>query len=80
MEMNRTFKAAVAALILVGFAGSVAAGPSEEAAAAYDKGDYAIAMQLLRPSAEKGNASSLSDWGSISMCQQFCRRLSGQVC
>jgi hypothetical protein len=40
--MNRTFKAAVAALMLaVGFAGSVAAGPFEDATAAYNKGDYA---------------------------------------
>ena len=46
--MNRTFKAAVAALMLaVGFAGSVAAGPFEDAAAAYEKGDYATALRLI---------------------------------
>ena len=39
--MNRTFKAAVAALVVaVGFAGSVAAGPYEDGLAAYVKGDY----------------------------------------
>jgi hypothetical protein len=46
--MNRTFEAAVAALILVtGFAGSVAAGPFEDGTAAYDRSDYATAMRLL---------------------------------
>ncbi len=60
--MNRTFKAAVAALMLaVGFAGSVAAGPFEDAAAAdaaYAKGDYATALRLMRPLAEQGDATA----------------------
>jgi TPR repeat protein len=57
MGMNRTFKAAVAALILaVSFAGSVAAGPFEDATVAYGKGDYATALRLIRPLAEgQGN-------------------------
>jgi hypothetical protein len=42
MGMNRTFTAAVAALIVaVGFAGPVAAGPVDDADAAYKMGDYA---------------------------------------
>jgi uncharacterized protein len=65
--MNRTFKAAVAALIFaVGFAGSVAAetledafaavgGPYEKALAASKKGDYATAARLLRPLAEQAD-------------------------
>ena len=57
--MNRTFKAAVAALVLfVGFAVPVAAGPYEDAYAAYDRGDYATALQLWRPFAEQGNADA----------------------
>jgi uncharacterized protein len=57
--MNRTFKAAVAALMLaVSFAGSAAAGPIEDAGAAYTKGDYATTLRLLRPLAEQGNASA----------------------
>ena len=45
--MNRTFKAAVAALIFaVGFAGLVIAGPFEDAVAAYNN---ATALRLLRP-------------------------------
>jgi TPR repeat protein len=67
MGMNRTFKAAVAALIFaVGFAGSVAAGPHEDAVAvvaayedalaAYNKGDYAPMLRLMRPLAEQGVA------------------------
>jgi hypothetical protein len=57
--MNRTFKATVAALMLaVSFAGSVAAGPFEDAAAAYRKGDYATALELIRPLAEEGNVAA----------------------
>jgi uncharacterized protein len=57
--MNRTFKAAVAALMLaVSFAGSAAAGPIEDAGAAYTKGDYTTTLRLLRPLAEQGNASA----------------------
>jgi uncharacterized protein len=62
--MNRTFKAAVAALILaVGFAGSAAAGPVEDAAAAYRKGDYATALGLIRPLAEEGNVAAQFNLG-----------------
>jgi uncharacterized protein len=57
--MKRTFKAAVAALILVaGVAGSAAAGPWEDAAAAFQRGDYATAMRLWRPFADQGNAEA----------------------
>jgi TPR repeat protein len=57
MGMNRAFKAAVAALMLaVSFAGSVAAGPIEDAGAAYTKGDYTTTLRLLRPLAEQGDA------------------------
>ena len=63
--MNRTFKAAVAALIFaVGFAGSAAAGPFEEMPrAAYEKGDYATALRLLRPFAEQGDAGAQYNLG-----------------
>jgi uncharacterized protein len=57
--MNRTFQAAVAALVLaISFAGSVVAGPFEEATAAYEKGDYATVLRLGRPFAEQGNAGA----------------------
>jgi TPR repeat protein len=59
IAMNRTVKVAVAALMLaVGFAGSVAAGPFEFATAAYNKGDYATALRLLRPLAQQSNAQA----------------------
>ena len=57
--MNRTFKAAVAAFNLaVCFAGAVAAGPFEDATAAYTKGDYATALRLIRPLAARGDANA----------------------
>jgi uncharacterized protein len=56
--MNRTFKAAAAALILVGFAGSVAAGPFEDAMAAWMRADHATALRLFRTLAEQGNVDA----------------------
>jgi uncharacterized protein len=64
--MNRTFKVGVAALMLaVSFAGSVGAGPFEDAAAAYKAGDYATALRLMRPLAERGNAPAQQVLGAI---------------
>ena len=53
-------------LLLVLFvcaAGPAVAGPLEDADAAYDKGDYATAMRLLRPFADKGNATAQNNLG-----------------
>jgi TPR repeat protein len=67
--MNRTFKAAIAALIFaVGFAGSVAAGPREDVAAAlaaYKKDDYVTALRLLRPRAEQGYPEAQYNLGAM---------------
>ena len=49
------FKRSLTAIILLSsFAASVAAGPSEEASAAYVSGHYAIALDLWRPLADQG--------------------------
>jgi uncharacterized protein len=62
--MNRTSQAAVAGLLLaVSFGGSVAAGPLEDVAAAYHKGDYATVLQLVRPLAEQGNVGAQAQLG-----------------
>jgi uncharacterized protein len=62
--MNCTFKATTAALMLaVSFAGSVGAGPFEDAAAAYRKGDYAAALGIIRPLAEEGNVAAQFNLG-----------------
>jgi TPR repeat protein len=64
--MNRTFKAAVAALVLaVGFAGSVAAGTFEDAVAAYEREEYATALRLLRPLADQGSAEAQLKLGTM---------------
>ena len=53
----QTMRAILVALFLgVGLAGPVAAGPFEDATAAYGNGDYATALRLIRPLAEQGNA------------------------
>jgi hypothetical protein len=55
--MNSTFRRIVAALIVaIGLAGSVAAGPLEDGAAAYGRGDYATALRTWRPLADQGSA------------------------
>jgi uncharacterized protein len=63
---HRTCKAAVAALMLaVSFASSVAAGALEleDGVAAYEKGDYATALRLLRPLADQGDAGAQYNLG-----------------
>ncbi len=39
------------------------AGPAEDGKAAYNRGDFATALQLLRPLAEQGDASAQNDLG-----------------
>jgi TPR repeat protein len=54
--MNRNSKAAVAALMLaVSVAGPAAAGPFEDGVNAFNGGDYATAIRLVRPLAEQGD-------------------------
>jgi hypothetical protein len=58
--MNRAFTAAIAALLFaVGFAGSVAAGPFEDAVDAYfSRGEYATTLRLCaRPGPFTSNAN-----------------------
>ena len=62
--MKLTLKHALAAIILVlSFAAPVAAGPYEDAVAAFGRGDYATALRLIRPLADQGNARAQSDLG-----------------
>jgi uncharacterized protein len=64
--MIRTLKTAAAALIIAaGFAGSVAAGPFDDADAAYERGDYATALRLYRPPAVRGNAYAQASLGMM---------------
>jgi TPR repeat protein len=41
------------------------AGPFEDSMAAYDRGDYATMLQLLRPLAERGNAQAQNSLGAM---------------
>jgi len=64
--MNVTFKAAVAALVLtVGFARSVATGPLEDALDAAERSDYATAIRLWRPLADKGEVEAQYNLGGM---------------
>ena len=51
-----TRAAFAAVVLLLSLAGSAAAGPLEDAAAASDRGDHATARRLLRPLADQGDA------------------------
>jgi TPR repeat protein len=62
--MTLAFKHTIATIILVmSFAGSVAAGPLEDADAAVKRRDYATALRLIRPLAEQGDASAQYNLG-----------------
>ena len=52
-------------LLTVAFAGIVIAGPFEDAVTAYGRGDYATALQLLRPLANQGDASAQYNLGVL---------------
>src|ERR1043166_7093463 len=55
----RLIKACVVAVVLTTTCvAPLAAGPSEDAADAYGRGDYPTALRLLRPLAEQGNADA----------------------
>jgi hypothetical protein len=54
-----------ASLILAGLGGAAVAGPPEDAAAAYRRGDYATALKLFRPLADQGNAEAQLWLGTI---------------
>jgi TPR repeat protein len=60
-EIRRAMLAA--SFVLLALSGFSAAGPLEGADAAYKRGNYATALQLFRPLAEKGNASAQSALG-----------------
>ncbi len=55
----------LAALTLLLVASALSGGPVEDAQAAYDLGDYAAAMQLCLPLAEKGNAEAQYNVGRM---------------
>jgi TPR repeat protein len=62
--MKRTLKHAVAAVVLVlSFVEPVTAGPLEDADAALKRRDYATALRLIRPLAERGDANAQYNLG-----------------
>lgn len=57
--MKFTLKHVLAAIVLMlSVAAPVAAGPLKEANAAYNKGNYQLALQIIRPLAEHGDAEA----------------------
>jgi TPR repeat protein len=62
--MKLTLKHAVAAILLVlSFATPVVAGPFQDAAAAYGRGDYATALRLFQPLADNGDVAAQMNVG-----------------
>ena len=59
----KPFRATLAALLLLATASTAYAGPLEDALAASKKSDYATALRLFRPLAEKGNVVAQSALG-----------------
>src|SRR5262249_37407560 len=57
--MTYAFRAIFAAIILVStFAAPMAAGPLEDGYAAYTRGDFTTAMQIMRPLADQGEVTA----------------------
>ena len=64
--MRLALKHAFAAIILtLNFVASGVAGPLDDAAAAYRRGDYATVLQLTRPLADQGNATAQALMGIL---------------
>jgi TPR repeat protein len=64
--MKRMLKYAVAAVLLVlSLVEPVAAGPLEDADVALKKRDYATALRLIRPLAERGDANAQYNLGVL---------------
>ena len=53
------------AMLTLSVSSVVLAGPLEDGIAAHYRGDYATAMQLLRPLAEQGNAKAQTNLGIL---------------
>jgi uncharacterized protein len=62
----RLLRATLAASLMLGaVAGAAIAGPLEDGIAAGERGDYALAYQLLRPLGEQGTAKAQRYLGSL---------------
>jgi TPR repeat protein len=58
--------------------GIVAAGPLEDAGAAYQRGDYPTALRLIRPLAEQGNAVAQFNLGLMYETDEVSPRMTGK--
>src|SRR6202035_6044415 len=66
LTMKLAFKHTfVAILVMLSLAAPVAAGPGQDAMAAYARGDYATALRLLRPLADQGDAQAQYNLGAL---------------
>jgi uncharacterized protein len=61
VKQRKTFLAGV--VLVPALIGVAAAGPLEDGEAAYQKGDYTAALQILRPLAEQGNSTAQNNLG-----------------
>ena len=62
--MRDLIKAGLVALVLsLSLAAPVTAGPFEDGSAAYERGDYATALMVYRPLADKGDAKAQYNLG-----------------
>ena len=63
--MKAILRSVFLALAIMALAVPANAGPFEDSVAAYDRGDYATALLLLRPLAEQGNIWAQSNLGAM---------------
>ena len=65
VQILRGLIVAIFTVSFIASSGVVFAGPFEDSMAAYDRGDYATALQLLRPLAEKGDEKAQNGLGAM---------------
>ena len=61
--MKLGIKALACGVLALAHLGLAAAGPIEDAEVAFNRGDYVTAMKILRPLAERGDATAEYDVG-----------------
>jgi uncharacterized protein len=71
--MGKILGALLVVWLMMTVGGIAAAGPLEDGAAAYQRGDYPTALRLLRPLAELGNVEAQSALGVMYINGQGCR-------
>ena len=65
----------LALAVILALAVPVNAGPFEDGVAAYNRGNYATALEIWRPIAERGVTQAQFNFASCTLTAKACRRI-----